>query len=329
MPNQLAVMKKAILQHVPYVNMIPNDGRAISLLPFFDEKTNKFRVPARQSDESILLLQGKPVQGPYFSKSAIEQKDLYSPLVEFVTLSWSYPRTMEVLAGIERDIINCSSVVEKYFLFLDLYRSTKDPMIANLVLTDIEFLFGNIRSIYDSVQVLIGDILARARKTEIHLPESYYDAIKLSKATLTEKYGLQQPLVNFYESTKEFFLACRTIRGGFQHWRIDIPVIFCFDDGFALTNDTTYLKDPIVAKFKIWPKEKMKENNLVSLLGLIAYLNGTVLSHLDLLTEAIKASIPTPEPITNDFHLFFRAPHIHHMMKSSKYQAQQWIEPIK
>lgn len=329
MPSALGVMKKDVLKYLPYIDYIPDDGRALSLIPFFDEKANHFRVPVPQPDKTILLLKCEPVQSPYFAKSVAKENDLYSSLIELVTLSWSFPKTMDYLLGMERDMINCSSVVEKYFVFLDLYRSNKDSMIANLLLTDIEFLFGNIRSFYDSMQGLIGNIMNKADKTKPHLPESFYDVIKLDRQAMTKKYSLEQPLVDFYANTKEFFMACRTIRGGFQHWMIDIPVIFCFDDGFALTKDETYLQDPIVARFKIWPEGKIKENGLVSLLGLIACLNETVLSHLDMLSAALKASVPTPTPISKDFHVFFRAPHIHHLIKSRQYQDMQWIEQAK
>jgi hypothetical protein len=91
--------------------------------------------------------------------------------------------------------------------------------------------------------------------------------------------------------------------------------------------DDTYLKDPVVARFHIWPEEKIKENGLASLLGLIAYLNATILRHLDLLTAALKASLSTPPPITDDFKVFFRGPHIRHLNKSNEYQKGQWILP--
>jgi len=211
------------------------------------------------------------------------------------------------------------------FFFLNKFRSTKDVMIANLVMTDIEFLFGNIRSLYDSLQVLIGDILEKAGKKKTHLPESYYAMVKLDETKMLEKYDIAEPLRKFYADTKEFFLACRTIRGGFQHWRIDIPVIFCFDDGFALQKENKFLRDPVVTRFQIWPENKIRENGLVSLLGLIGYLHSTILAHMDLLTEALKASTSTPKPISEDFKVFFRGPHIQHLKLSNKYQSEQWF----
>src|SRR4030043_807206 len=160
LPVSGTFVSKSALAKVPFVSLIPEDGRVVSLLPFFEEKTWTFKIPVPRPD-GIVLAPCKPEQGPYYAKSVVEERDLHSELIEYVTLSWSFPSTMNILAGIERDIINCSSVVEKYFFFLKQFRSEKNPMIANLVMTDVEFLFGNIRSLYDSLQMLVGDIFVK------------------------------------------------------------------------------------------------------------------------------------------------------------------------
>jgi hypothetical protein len=324
LPVSGTTVSKSALAKVPFVSFIPEDGRLVSLLPFFEDKTGTFKIPFPRPD-GIVLGPGKPMQGPYYAKSVIEEGDLQSELIEYVTLSWSFPSTMKILVGIERDLINCSSVVEKYFVFLNKFRSEKDVMIANLVMTDVEFLFGNIRSLYDSLQVLIGDILEKAGNKKAHLPKSYYDMVKLDETKMLEKYDLAEPLQKFYADTKEFFLVCRKIRGGFQHWRIDIPVIYCFDDGFALQRENAYLKDPVGTRFRIWPEDKIKKNGLVSLLGLIGYLHSTIIAHMDLLAKALKASFSTPKAISKDFKIFFTGPHIRHLKLSDYYQKEQWI----
>jgi hypothetical protein len=312
---------------IPYISFFPKDGRAISIVPYFDEITKDFRLPVINNPNTTFVF-ADPVQSVYFAKELMNENDLHVNLIEFITTLWSFPSTMEILGGIERDIINCSSVVEKFFILLDRYRSTKDNMISNLMLTDIEFLFGNIRSLYDSLEVLIVDLTRKAHKKFI-LPNSFNDVAKLNDAQIMTKFQIDIPLLNFYSRTREFFSACRTIRVGFQHSRIDIPIVFCFEDGFALSKDNVYFKDPIVSQFKIWPDNRTKENGLVSVLGLMAYLNGTVLTHLDILTEALKATLPSQEPITRDYKVFFRAPHNSHLRKSGEYQDRQWIAPEK
>jgi len=212
---------------------------------------------------------------------------------------------MNTLLGIERDIFNCSAVVEKYFVFLDMFRARKDPLIANLVLTDVEFLFSNIRSLYDSLQFLTADILRRSDVCKsANLPRSFADLAKLEKEELRQKYRLPEPLMQFYIDTKNFFVACREIRGGFQHQRIDITVLYCLDEGFALQKETPFFEDPVVARFNIWPSRKIKEGVLVSLLALIAFLNSAVIAHTDALSNALETSFTQPQPIVKDYLAF-------------------------
>jgi len=329
LPATIGPAKKAALKRVPYVNLIPEDGRIISLQSYFDENDKTFKQPFPKNDE-IIFLKGRPEQGPYYARSAVdEERDIHLRLVDFITRHCSFPSTMKTLLGIERDILNCSAVAEKYFIFLDLFRRKKDALIANLVMTDIEYLFGNIRSLYDSLQVLANDVLVHTGKTRSKkLPKSYFDMVKLEDIEMKRKYGLPDPLLEFYTDTRDFFLDCRRIRGGFQHHRIDIPVIFSLEEGFALQKNSLFFNDPVVSTFDIWPTHKIKENGLVSVLALISHLNRMVIAHTDLLSEALVASVSAPLPVFKEFRLFLRGPYTHHLLKSQEYLEHQWITTI-
>lgn len=326
LPSSFGPAKKAALAKIPYVNLIPEDGRIISLLSFFDEKEKIFKLPIPK-DNDIILMKATPEQGPYYARVPVdEEKDVYLKLIDYVNNVFSFPSTIHTLLGIERDILNCSAVVEKYFIFLDLFRRNRDPLIANLVMTDVEFLFGNIRSLYDSLQILLRDILERVGNvTSKKLPQSYYDVVKLENSKIQRKYNLPNPLLQFYADTRDFFLASRKIRGGFQHQRIDIPVIFSLDEGFALQKNGPFFKDPIACIFDIWPENKIKENGLVSLLALIAHLNKTVLTHTDLLFEALSVSVSNPSPIIKEHKVFLRGPYTIHLQRLSRYLNDQWV----
>jgi len=328
LPATIGPAKKAAIAKVPYVNLIPEDGRIISLQSYFDPDERIFKQPFPQDDE-IIFLKGKPEQGPYYAKSAVdEERDVHLKLVDFITRYCSFPSTVETLLGIERDILNSSAVVEKYFIFLDLFRRKKDPLVANLVMTDIEFLFSNIRSLYDSLQMLTKDVLKHLEKIRSkNLPDSYYDMVKLEDSEMKRKYNLPDPLVKFYTNTRSFFLDCRRIRGGFQHLRTDIPVVFSLEEGFALQKGSLFFIDPVVSTFDIWPAHKIKDNGLVSVLALIAHLNTTMIAHTDLLSEALGASVTVPPPVSKEFLSFLRGPYTHHLIKSQEYLEQQWITP--
>ena len=327
LPVAIGPAKRVALGKVPYIALIPKDGRIISLQPYFDESEKTFKQPVPK-DDGIIFLKGKPEQGSYYARSPVDNgRDVYLRLADFITRYCSFPPTMKTLIGVERDFLNCSVVVEKYFILLDLFRKKGNPLIANLVMTDIEFLFSNIRSVYDSLQMLTKDVLkhhgnSRSRK----LPDSYYHMVKLDDAEMKRKYNLPDPLMGVYSSTRNFFLDCRRIRDGFRHYRIDIPVIFSLDEGFALQKDSLLFSDPVVSTFDIWPTHKVKANNLVSVLALISYLNKTVLTHAATLSEALEASVSVPPPVLRDqIRLFLRGPYTHHLVKCQRYLEEQWI----
>lgn len=326
LPSGIGLIKKAWLEKVPYVSLTPQDGRTVSLLPYFDEKEGRFKQPLPTND-GIIFAKGTPEQGPYYARSPVDDKrDVYIKLVDYTTRFFSFVSTMEILIGIERDILNCSSVVEKYFIFLDRFRAGKNALIANLVMTDIEFLFSNVRSLYDSLQTITRDIFKQLGSGKSkNLPQDYYGMAKLDDNEIRSRYGLSDALIGFYASTRDFFLECRKIRGGFQHQRIDVPVIFSLDEGFALQKHSPFYKDPLTSAFDIWPPEKTKENGLVSVLALISHVNKTVMAHMNSLSEALVSSLSVPSPVVKDFVVFLRGPHTNHLRKSAEYLEKQWV----
>lgn len=219
----------------------------------------------------------------------------------------------------------CSVVVEKYLIFLDLYRNTKDVLTSNLITTDLEYFFGNIRSINDLLQSLIRDLWKRTSNK--NLPNSFYDMVKREPNDLKRKYNLPEPLIKYYVDAKDFFLKCRGIRDGIYHRGLNIQVVFCTEDGFALQKDNPLFPNPLTSEFKIWPEEKIKKNGLVSVLALISYINKRLLEDTDAFSQALIQSLQPLPPISETHKLFLRGPYIHHLLKSEEYLEKQWIEP--
>ncbi len=328
LPASIGPAKKAAIAKVPYIEFIPRDGRIISLLSYFDETDKTFKQPFPKGND-IIFLKGEPVQGPYYARSAVDKgKDIYLKLVDLITRHCSFPSTMNTLLGFERDILNSSGIIEKYFILLDWFRRKKDALTANLVMTDIEFLFTNTRSIYDSLQILVKDVLRRLGGHRLkNLPNSYHDMVKLDDSKMKSKYNLPDKLIEFYAGTRSFFLDCKRIRDGFHHYRTDISVVFSLEEGFALQKNSPFFIDPVASTFNIWPVDRIKENDLVSVLALIAYINKTMIAHTDSFSDALKNSCAIPPPISREYKLLLRGPYIHHLLNSQEYLEKQWIEP--
>jgi len=272
-----------------------------------------------------MLMPTEPCQACYWSEEVVDRsKDIYLRMVDIISQHYSYDRTINTLQSIIRDIENCSVILARYFLFLKLYRETKDIFVSNFVTTDIEYFFGNIRSIYDLLQFLTWDLWKRA--TKINLSKNFHDMTKRDPDYLTRKYHLPEPLIKYYIETKDFFDACCKIRDSLQHLGYDIQVVFCFEDGFALPKKNPWLTSFLTSSFDIWPEEKIKENGLVSVLALISSISQKLLKNIDTFSESLIQSIQPLIPISTKYKVFFRGPYTNHLLKLEDYLEKQWID---
>lgn len=315
------------MEKVPYVENIPKDGRVIFMQPFFDKTDKTFKLPIPQGDD-VQFLHAEPAQMCYYSEEVIDgNHDIHLGIVESIAKNYLYKSIANTFLGTIRDILNLSGVLEKYFINLDLFRKKKDPFIGNLVVMDLEFLFSNLRSTYDSMQTILKDLWMKEKRKK--LPDSFGDMAKLRDEELRKKYDLSEPLIKYYSDTSDFFFKCRKIRDGFHHYAIDVDVVFCLEEGFGLPKRNILLPDPVTSEFDIWPENKVKANGLVSVLALISHLNKTLMAHTEEFSEALNQSLTPKMPIFEKTRLFLRGPYIHHLLKSEEYIAKQWIDPAE
>lgn len=227
------------------------------------------------------------------------------------------------LNGIIKDILNCSAFFEKYFIFHDLYLNSNDLSIRSLINTEIGYFFGNIRSIYDLLQKIIKSLWKI--ETGENLPSSFADVVKQSNEDLKTKYGLNDPLINYYNNMKNLFQICKKIPDDIYHNGHTIDFIFCDEDGFAIQNS-----DPTFSQFvHVWPIEKIKKNGLVSLLALASFITKQTIENLDNLSLAILPSISHGHPLSNTHKVILRGPYINHLNNLDKYIDEQWYVPNK
>jgi hypothetical protein len=318
----LSAVDRNELRKVPYIDHVPLDDRMVFLQPYLDEKDNTFKTFVPQGNKLTWIF-AEPVESCYYAEVVIdESKDVYLRLIDVIARHYSFDSVINTLLGIIRDIENCSIVVEKYFVFLGLYRNTKNVLISNLITTDLEYLFGNVRSLYDLLQSLIRDLWRRTSNKI--LPNNFSRMIREKPENLRRKYDLPEPLVEYYVGTKDFFVKCREIRNSIYHRGLDIQIVFCTEDGFALQKNPL-TPNPITSKFDIWPEEKTKKNGLVSVLALISFINKRILEDTDAFSQALIRSIQPPPSISESHRLFFRGPYIHHLLKSEEYLEKQWV----
>jgi len=181
----LSGVYKNELKKVPYIDYIPSDGRIVFLQPYLDKADNKFKTFVPQG-KKLTLIFAEPVESCYYAESVIDEtNDIYLRLIDTIARYYLFDSVIHTMLGIIRDIENCGIVVEKYFIFLDLYRNTKDVLTSNLITTDLEHFFGNVRSIYDLLQSLIRDLWRRTSRKKLH--DNFSRMVKLGTERLRNR----------------------------------------------------------------------------------------------------------------------------------------------
>lgn len=304
---------------IPYIDNVPLDGREVHLYSYFDEVKNNFIMHIPDNDGKLLWILAEPGESFYYAKSkSNDLNDIYLDFNNILIQNYSYNSINYYHKGVVRDLLNCSTFFEKYFIFHELYLRSKDIHVSSLINTELEYFFGNIRSMFDLLQKIIKDLWKR--ETRKDLPSSFADIVKLSDKDLKLKYDLSDSLIKYYRATESFFMACKQIRDDIHHSGKSIDYIFCDNDGFAISNS-----DPTFSQFKnIWPTEKVKANSLVSLLALVSFITIQTITYLENLSLALIESFPQEQPISNTYKVILKGPYINHFNKLDKYLEEQW-----
>jgi hypothetical protein len=313
---------------VPYLSHIPRDGRIVFLQPFVDKTDGKWKQFIPQENKLTWIL-SKPVECLYFSEvNAYPNQDIYLKLADVVTRHYSYPDAISILLQIVNKIVFSAVVVEKYFLSLMRYRITKDVLVSDIVATDVEYLFANVRSVYDLIQKLFSKLWED--RSGVKMKGSFRKIVQKPEDYMRSQYKLPDPMIGYYSASKSHFSKIRAIRDAIFHPPAEVTmqltrVIFSDDDGFALMRNELF-PNSLSLSFDIWPQDKTKPNGLVSVLALLSYVNKMLLNECDRFSDALLLTIPPPPPVTDSHKLFLASPYVHHHIKADKYLEEQWVK---
>jgi hypothetical protein len=313
---------------VPYIHHVPADGRTVFLAPYIDRTDNKWKTHVPKGRELAWIF-AEPVESCYYAESIADQtKDVYIEIMDVVARYYSFDSVLRTSWELLTRIVKCAVVLEKYFLWLSHFRRTNNILLANLVETDLEFLFANVRSTYDLMQIILTKLWKKPGRPELK-KDSFAEMVLMNRSDL-EKYGLPKSMIDYYLSSKDFFLKVRKIRDGIFHHKATAKadmrsMVFCDVEGFALAEEHLFA-DVTNSASDIWPREKVKPNGLVSILALISYITKKTVQATEGFSRTLTASIVPLEPISKSYRLFLRSPYVPHLLKVDRYLNEQWIE---
>ncbi|WNL48103.1 hypothetical protein RKE25_10920 [Dyella sp. BiH032] len=224
-----------------------------------------------------------------------------------------FEETAKPFMGIWDDLYNVAASVAKLDLLM-AHQSEVEGQAGRMVITEVEYLAVQCRSIFDYLQRIIKAIWSKVRYKEDGsspkktLPNSFGDMViggdnkPRTAAEIEERFMIPQALAFVYARHAPFFANLRTMRDAIVHKGSPTPVIFTTQKG-AYIESTLW---PFSA-MTTWRSDEFEPNSLVPLkpaLGAMIYL--TLLAAEELI-HTYSLIVELGHPLCPNHALFLRA----------------------
>lgn len=324
-PKQFPFIKA---HELPYVSLVPEDGRSIVVSPYYDSETNSFYAYSLQPNGAILVLKAVDyVHGTYIAKAPANQElDCRMPFSETLIQHFSFKDILSAYHDAENDLINGLGSLHKYFVLLNYANENHDISDSFLVGTEIEYAFGNHRSFYDCLNKMICILHKKYIPSAPTLPDSFRKIAAKSEHHLETTYRFPRPIVEYYKTREDIFLKLRSIRDNIFHHGHSPDRLFKFEDGFAIAIDDHFAQQ--LGTLNLWSEGVLKPNRLGSVLPIFAFLVKDMFDAMNHLGATFLNCFQNPPPpIAEGHQVFFRSSISRHLISLDKYQKEQWFNP--
>jgi len=309
MSNQVSIEKIGAIEHVdPHAIL---RGQIVCTTTFrTDDRWQLWFI----SDGRIFPMQIVDLsEGAYFGDGAAAPHDLRLQALDLIAQHACFGETAKPFMGIWDDLYNIAASVAKLDLVM-AHQSEVYGQAGRMVVTEVEYLAVQCRSIFDYLQKIIKALWSKVRYKEDGsspkktLPDSFREMViggdnkPRTTAEIEERFMIPQALALVYARHAPFFANLRTMRDAIVHKGGPTPVIFATEKG-AYIEATLW---PFSA-MTTWQPDEFEPNNLVPLkpaLGAMVYL--TLLAAEELIsTYALVVDLG--RPLCPNHALFLRA----------------------
>lgn len=309
MPKQVPIEEIGAIQHVdPYAVL---RGQIICTTTFRTDGQWQFWFI---NDGRIFPMQIVDLsEGAYFGDNAAAPHDLRLRALNLIAQHACNAETATPFVGIWDDLYNIAASLAKLDLVI-AHQSEVNEQVGRMVVTEVEYLAVQCRSIFDYLQRIIKALWSKVHHKEDGsspkktLPNSFGDMViagnnkPRTAAEIEERFMIPQALAFAYARHAPFFASLRTMRDAIIHKGSPTPVIFATEKG-AYIESTLW---PFSEMTK-WQPEEYEPNNLVPLkpaLGAMVYL--TLLAAEELI-NMYSAIVDLGRPLCPNHALFLRA----------------------
>jgi len=307
------------LNQIPYLASDVLGDRTLFLMPFWDG-TNWHHWFPIEGGKLIKAAIADTVQSHYVAKEAAFETDLWVPFIDFLWQRASWREIFPLILALCEDFHNLATCTAKIRHFFWTLNAISSPSLAtSFVETELEYIIILARTIFDILQETMAitwndriellDSKAEAQRKKHKMPATFSKMVFLNKTRLktadeiVAMYALPQSLVEVYLRHATFFSSLRMARDRVIHSGSAISTIFVTEKGFCIDP-----RNPIFAEFDIWNESHKYNENLSSILPLIANIIFHTMMACNDLLSAFSHQIQFPPEIAPEYKIFIRNP---------------------
>ena len=295
---------------IPWIDTSNIGGRMVITLSFYVEKEWSNWIPTA---DGLFKFKGGSAEGVYFADEPENKDDVYMEFMDFLAQKSFWPHLRKPIRGIQDDIFNIFACLRKFEILFEASKIEKHAT-SRMVLTELEYLFGVCRSIYDLLQEIIAGIwnnnikFLDNRQSINKLPTCSFRKVVLfdneirTTKQIQKKHHLPQPMAEFYSRRAPFFLMLKKYRDNITHRGSSLESVYVTEKGFAVPDNTKPYCD-----FNVWNDGHKLPNNLASLRPVIGYMVNETFEACEDFAATIQKIIRFPSEISPGLHLYMKS----------------------
>jgi len=323
-------MDRSEFSKLPYLTLVPEDGRFVRLSGFFDDISNDWVLIVEvRPGELGRIAGGAPVRAHYYGRRPRDAgSDIEVLLSTLVVQHLSWPKLLRQIEKIESDIHLFCDVLEKFELISE--HAHRDLFATYLAMSELELLIRVVRSSYDQLQRLVKELVRllisqdETQKRVRALPDSFAAMtlrgdVPLTANEIVAKYGLPHSMASFYEGEAQFFLHLRAIRNRLEHGGGSMPAAYALPEGIAVNVD-----EDIWCNLPIWKDVTLEGRRLGPLRVVFAYIVQHMLEVFTSFARAVTSDMILPPPLAGEMLVYLRNPYGSHLATIATTITNPW-----
>ena len=303
----MANVEAAQMAKIPFIDHAGAAGRSV-YSPIFYYGTWRAWI---EGGGQLIETRMWPAEAMYFGAFAEQETDIYLSFLNLMAQRLNYLPIRRQLFGLQDDIFNLSASLAKIQL---MHRTRKDQThgVSRMVTTEVEYLCGVCRSIFDLWQEVIVALWDSIQPDNVgvkkkQLKNTYREMLmsdnKLRTAEeMIQKFpGLPRPLVDCYLRSGSFFEDLREFRDRIVHRGGNMDPIFDGEEDFFISETRVRFRE-----MNIWEDKDRSPNGLVSLTPTLGFVIYRTLETCDHFSQTIEQIFQLPSPLVPNFYILLR-----------------------